>query len=145
MSKEYPENWKAWFGLSLAMFNNRPIGGFHIDERIYKILPDNVLDAIDEAVGPVEVENVEKLEEKICNIQQDIETLNEEKNTVEKSLEETKEYDSGLFREVFGWTLTGGVVGGLLFFLGIFFFNTYSTMLGLSPNPQSPKKWNLIS
>lgn len=131
MSKDYPENWKSWFGLSLAMFNNMPIDGFHINERIYKILPDNVLEAIDEAVAPAEIENVERLEKKICNIQNDLEVLNEEKNTIEKSLEELKTNSSELFRNIFGWGGFGVVIGALSFFLGVFFLNTYSTMFGL--------------
>lgn len=125
MSKEYPENWKGWFGLSLANFYMYPEEGFLMDEAIYKIIPENVLVEINEEYAPVEIVDIERLEEKICKVRANTDVYIEDKENVDESITKNQLELSQSKRKTL-MLFVCGIIGGISIFL--FGFWMISTM-----------------
>lgn len=119
MSKEYPENWKAWFGLALTNFYLYPEEGFVIEDGIYSIIPDEVQDEIHDELAPVEIVDIERLEKKINKTRINIDVLIEDKDNVDYELAKTDEEYKALSNMSCVYIYAGFVGGVVMILLGI--------------------------
>ena len=118
MSKEYPENWKAWFGIALANLYLYPEDGFVIDDGIYSIIPDEVQDELLDDYAPIEIADIERLEKKICKTRANTDAFIEDKESVDEELDEITEDYNFISKRMWWYTLGGFICGGGLFVAG---------------------------
>ncbi len=72
MSKDYPKNWRAWYGMEVARFGKEPYKKPELSEQVRELVPQRILERIDDPRMAAVVEDCEKM----AGLNEDIEGLN---------------------------------------------------------------------
>ena len=122
MSKDYPKNWRAWYGMEVAGFGNDPYKKPELSEQVRELVPERILERMDNTRMASAVEDCEK----IAGLSEDIEGLNADAAKAKEHIDTLREFLSGADKRLIRnnkelmLAIGGAVLLAVIFVISIF-------------------------